>query len=80
MLGWLGSEVSPAGVVQLYAERYPALLDGFVVDRQDETMASRIDAFGMRVLVADTVMDTDARRAALAREVLDWGERLPRLA
>jgi LPPG:FO 2-phospho-L-lactate transferase len=80
MLAWLGAEVSPAGVAQLYAERYPGLLGGFVLDRQDAAMESRIEALGPRVLVADTVMDTDEGRVALARVVLDWGTVLPRAA
>jgi len=79
MLAWRGSEVSPAAVAQLYAERYPGLIDGFVIDRQDEAMASRIEALGLRVLVADTVMDSDDDRVALARAILDWGQALPRV-
>jgi len=80
MLGWLGIEVSPAGVAQLYAERYPGLLDGFVIDRLDESARLRIEALGLRVLVADTVMDSDEGRVALARAVLEWREGLPRRA
>jgi len=80
MLGWLGIEVSPAGVAHLYAERYPGLLHGFVIDRQDEALVQRIEALGLRVLVADTVMDSDESRVDLARAVLEWGEGLPRRA
>ena len=80
MLGWLGIEVSAAGVAQLYVERYPRLLDGFAIDRQDEATAGRIEALGLRVLVADAVMDSDETRIALARAVLEWGLSLPRRA
>ena len=80
MLAWLGSEATSAGVAQLYAERYPDLLDGFVVDRRDSALEPRIAALGLRVLLVDTVMESDDDRVGLARVVLDWGERLPRRA
>jgi LPPG:FO 2-phospho-L-lactate transferase len=80
MLEWLGSEATSAGVAQLYAERYPGLLDGFVVDRVDAALEPGIAALGLRVLVADTVMESDGDRIGLARVVLDWGATLPRRA
>lgn len=80
MLEWLGSEATSAGVAQLYAERYPGLLHGFVLDRSDAALEPRIAALGLKVLVADTVMESDTDRIALARAVLDWGARLPRRA
>lgn len=80
MLEWLGSESSSAGVAQLYAERYPGLLDGFVIDRRDAALEPRIAALGLKVLVADTVMESDADRIGLARAFLDWGASLPRRA
>jgi hypothetical protein len=72
--------VSAAGVAQYYAERYPRLLDGFVVDRTDAPLAARIEALGLRVLVADTLMPGDGERARLAGEILAWGASLARLA
>jgi LPPG:FO 2-phospho-L-lactate transferase len=80
MLAWLGSEATSAGVAQLYAERYPGLLDGFVVDRRDAALEPRIAALGLKVLVADTVMESDGDRIRLAQAVLEWGAKLPRLA
>jgi LPPG:FO 2-phospho-L-lactate transferase len=80
MLEWLGSEASSAGVAQLYAERYPGLLDGFVIDRRDAALEPRIGALGLKVLVADTVMESDTDRIGLARAVIDWGASLPRRA
>lgn len=80
MLGWFGPEVTSAGVAQLYAERYPGLLRGFVIDHQDEPLRARIEALGMRVLVTETVMTSDEERVALAQTILDWGETLPRPA
>ena len=47
MLGTLGHEVSAAGVAAIYA----GLIDGIVIDEQDQDLAARIEATGMRVLV-----------------------------
>jgi LPPG:FO 2-phospho-L-lactate transferase len=80
MLGWLEAEVSPAGVAQWYAERYPRLLSGFVIDEQDDALGERIEALGIDVLVTDTVMASDQDRVALASEILGWGAGLRRRA
>ena len=79
MLDWLGVEVSPAGVAQTYAERYPGLLRGFVIDEQDASTSDRIEALGIDVLVTDTVMASDDDRIALAADVLEWSAALSRL-
>lgn len=66
MLTGLGEEVSAAGV----ATRYAGLAKVFVLDREDAALAPRIEALGMRAVVAGTTMrDADARRA-LAEAVL----------
>jgi LPPG:FO 2-phospho-L-lactate transferase len=78
MLAWLGLEVSAAGVAQYYGERYPRLLDGFVLDARDEGLRPRIEALGLRALVTDTVMEDDAKRITLAETILQWGATLPR--
>lgn len=80
MLEWLGSEVSPAGVAELYAERYPNVVRGFVIDGKDRAHAPRVEALGFDVLVADTVMESDADRIALAQAILGWAETLARRA
>jgi len=66
MLRGLGLEVSPAGVARLYR----GLIDLFVLDRVDASWAPRIEALGLRVLVADTLLTTPARAARLAGAVL----------
>ena len=66
MLRGLGLEVSPAGVARLYR----GLVDVFVLDRVDAAWAPRIEALGLRVLVADTLLTTPARAARLAAAVL----------
>ena len=64
---------SPVGVARHYEE----LLAGFVLDQRDEhhkmTVAFEL---GIRALVTDTVMNTDADRLRLAREVLEFAAQL----
>jgi LPPG:FO 2-phospho-L-lactate transferase len=80
MLEWLGIEVSPAGVAQLYAERYPRLLRGFVIDEQDTEFSERIEALGIDVLVTDTVMTSDEDRVSVAKDIVEWSAGLARRA
>ena len=54
------------------AEHFQDLLSGMVIDREDEAMASEITLLGMRVLVADTIMNTSEDRLRLAEEILDF--------
>jgi LPPG:FO 2-phospho-L-lactate transferase len=68
MLDALGHEVSPYGVALLYR----GLLDGFVIDREDEAHSERIRELGMEVLVTGTVMKSDEDRERLARDVLGF--------
>ncbi len=68
MLVSLGHESSAVGVARLYRD----LVDVYVYDETDDpALAPQIEAFGMRVLRAPTIMTDDASRAALARLVLD---------
>jgi LPPG:FO 2-phospho-L-lactate transferase len=68
MLAELGLDVSAAAV----AEYYAGLLQYFVVDAVDEPLAAGLRAQGLQVLVTDTIMRSDADRARLARDVLDF--------
>jgi LPPG:FO 2-phospho-L-lactate transferase len=72
MLSGLGFEVSPVGVATIYR----GLVDGMVIDRADEALAPRVADLGMEVLVTSTVMGGEESRAALAREVLAFSERI----
>jgi len=67
MLGELGLEVSPAGV----AARYDGLIEGFVMDQQDEALAAGVRGMGLDVVVTQTIMRSDDERAALARECIE---------
>jgi LPPG:FO 2-phospho-L-lactate transferase len=72
LLAELGLEVSAAAV----AEHYPALLSGFVLDDVDAALQPALEARGLHVLVTDTVMRTDADRARLARETVEFARSL----
>jgi LPPG:FO 2-phospho-L-lactate transferase len=66
MLASLGHEPTAVGVARGYA----GLVDTFVLDTVDAALASEVEALGLRVVVADTVMTDDDSRARLARIVL----------
>ena len=66
MMAEMGEEVSCVGT----AWRYRGLCDVMVIDEVDREQSSAIEALGMRVLVANTVMHADEEKVALAREVV----------
>jgi LPPG:FO 2-phospho-L-lactate transferase len=61
-----GSAVSALAV----AERYRDLLDGWVIDEKDATLAEDVGALGLRVAVTDTIMRTPQIAEAVARAAL----------
>jgi LPPG:FO 2-phospho-L-lactate transferase len=63
MMRGLGMEVSAVGVARAYAD----FLDVLVIDQQDAALAERVEAEGVRAVVADTIMrDLDVKRALAA--------------
>jgi LPPG:FO 2-phospho-L-lactate transferase len=68
MMRELHMPVTAVEVARHYAER--GLLDGFVLDQQDEALAGEVEALGVAVRVADTVMTSLDDRERVAREVL----------
>jgi LPPG:FO 2-phospho-L-lactate transferase len=72
MLRTLGHEVSPAGVAALYV----GVIDGMVIDRVDEALAPRIEGLGIKVEIADTIMNSEEDRRALAETVFRFCGRL----
>jgi LPPG:FO 2-phospho-L-lactate transferase len=63
----VGLEVSAAGA----AEAYRGLVGVWVIDERDRTLAGRIEATGVRVVVTDTVMRDDDAAERLSSTVLD---------
>ncbi|HEY8292159.1 MAG TPA: 2-phospho-L-lactate transferase [Thermomicrobiales bacterium] len=72
MLAERGMEVSAYGV----ATGYVGLLDAMAIDQLDAVDALRIEGLGMAVQVAQTVMQNDADRQQLARDVLAFAATL----
>ncbi len=64
----LGREVSARSV----AMEYLRLIDGFVMDHEDEALAEGIAASGMSVLTARTIMRSLEDRVTLAATVLEF--------
>jgi LPPG:FO 2-phospho-L-lactate transferase len=72
MLGELGLDVSALGV----AGRYAGLVDGFVMDEEDESLADGVRGLGLEVAVTQTIMRSDADRASLAGDCIELLRRL----
>ena len=72
MLAELGHDVSALGVARFYQ----GLIDGFVLDAQDAGLAPQIEALGMRVRVADTMMRDDGDKKRLAATTLEFMDEL----
>jgi LPPG:FO 2-phospho-L-lactate transferase len=76
MFETLGGESSADGVAHHYLDRHPGLLDAIVIDELDADLAPTIEALGLAVLVAASVMRDDRDRARLAADVLALGRQL----
>jgi LPPG:FO 2-phospho-L-lactate transferase len=74
MMRELRLPVTAIEVARHYARR--DLLDGFVLDVQDEASRGEVEALDLAVLVTDTVMTSLADRERLAREVIEWASAL----
>jgi LPPG:FO 2-phospho-L-lactate transferase len=68
LLPVVGVEVSAAGVAAYYSRR--GLIGGWVMDEADGKHAGRVEALGLRVSVADTIMVDDDASERLARIAL----------
>ena len=68
MMVSLGEQATALGVARRYAAA--ELLDTFVIDRGDESLADEVKALGFSVVVTDTVMNDIGSRVRLARDVL----------
>ena len=70
MLESLGGTASAAGVVVHYRERYPGLVDTFVLDETDLAEVPALEASGARLDLLPTVMRTHEDREALAQAII----------
>lgn len=71
MMAELDVPVTAAGVAAHYTERYPGLIDHFVIDESDATLASGISDLGLTVIVTQTIMKTRQDKQSLAKCVLE---------
>ncbi|MFT4519003.1 MAG: LPPG:FO 2-phospho-L-lactate transferase [Halioglobus sp.] len=71
MMAELGVPVTAKGVAQHYCDRYPGLLDYFVIDASDATLAPEIEELGIKVAITETIMKTRQNKQQLARFVLE---------
>jgi LPPG:FO 2-phospho-L-lactate transferase len=71
MMEELGVPATALGVAQHYCRCYPGLLDYFVIDESDATLAGEIGSLGLEVIVAPTVMKSREDKQRLARIILN---------
>jgi LPPG:FO 2-phospho-L-lactate transferase len=69
LMAELGTDPSVVGIARLYAPWVGTL----VIDAADAGRAREVEAEGLRCVVAETVMSSPDRAAALARSVIDAG-------
>ncbi len=55
------------------ARHYLGLIDVFVIDEQDRQLAPAIEQLGLKVVIADTIMNSLEDKVRLARVVVDAG-------
>ena len=53
------------------ARCYEGLIRGWVMDERDAALAAQVEATGVRVALTDTIMEDDARSAAIAQTALE---------
>ena len=70
MMAELGMGVSAQAVAEHYCRRYPGLMDCFVIDESDVTLAASIRELGVAVAVTSTVMKSPADKRNLAEFTL----------
>lgn len=68
MMRELGIKPSVAAL----ARHYGNAVDHWVIDQQDAALRGAIERLGKRVLVTDTLMNTRAKSAALARRIMSF--------
>jgi LPPG:FO 2-phospho-L-lactate transferase len=70
MMEELQVPVTAQGVAQHYNQRYPGLVDYFVIDESDATLAHDIEQLGLKPVVTQTLMKTLEDKTRLAQACL----------
>lgn len=71
MMAELDVPVTASGIAHHYCNRYPGLVDHFVIDESDETLAQEIAELDLEVAVTRTIMKTTEDKRQLARFILN---------
>jgi LPPG:FO 2-phospho-L-lactate transferase len=71
-------ELGFESTVVALAEHYAGTVDGLVIDSADADAAPRVEALGLKALVTDTIMSTEADKIRLARETIAFAQSLKR--
>jgi len=71
MMRDLGYEVSPLGIATFYED----ILDAIVIDTNDELYRAELEKRSLEVLTTDTIMDSDAKKVSLAKQVLEFAKK-----
>jgi LPPG:FO 2-phospho-L-lactate transferase len=66
-----GAPTTAAGVAEVYARRYPGLIDRFVVDTRDAAETTAVASTGVGYATAGIVIADEASRRRLATELLE---------
>jgi LPPG:FO 2-phospho-L-lactate transferase len=66
MMRGLKMSASALGVARFYR----GLVNVFILDKEDQTQAAKVESLGMRAIVTDTIMSGVSKKKALARVVL----------
>lgn len=70
MMAELRVPVTALGVAKHYVDKYPGLVDHFLIDSSDATLAAEINALGLTAQIAPTVMKTLEDKIQLAQTCL----------
>ena len=76
MLSSLGHEVSALGVARILED----VLDGFIVDTEDEALVSSIEELGLRSIALPSIMSDVDSKKKLAQGVLAFASSIQKMA
>lgn len=70
MMAALDMPVSALGVAEYYTQHHQGLIDGFVIDHADADAKADIEALGVKVLLANSVMLSEQDKTNLAKDCI----------
>lgn len=70
MMEALAMPVSALGVAEYYTQHHRELIDGFIIDHADAAAKADIEALGIKVLLANSVMTSEQDKINLAKDCI----------